>query len=96
MTIQHFGQMWPVLPYSTTPPDYVELAYGNDTVYFTKPSLSQFTPGGSGLGAFDFANLTSSPKAVRNDIKLALSPTKDSSNGAVLRYMCITVLLKFG
>jgi hypothetical protein len=25
-----------------------------------------------------------------------LSPTKDSSNGAVLRYMCITVLLKFG
>lgn len=81
-----------------TPPDYVELAYGNDTVYFSKPSLSQFTPGGSGLGNFDFEANRTSPKAIRNDLRLALSPTKDSpedDKGAVIRYVCFTVLCTF-
>ena len=58
-------------------------------VYFTKPSLSQFIPGGSGLGVFD-ANRTALLKGGSNDTKLALSRNGNAPNdgmGAVVRYL---------
>ena len=84
-----------LLPYGTSPPDYVEFAYGNETVYFPQPSLSQFIPGGSGLGIFD-ANQTASLKDSPNHAVALLTSgnAPNNSMGAVLRYLYITCLSK--
>jgi len=94
---QTFAQTWTLLPYGTSPPDHVEFAYGNDTVYFPQPSLSQFGPGGSGLGVFD-ANRTASLKDGESDTKLALLRNRNTPKDGVgvgLRYVYITILLQF-
>ena len=41
--LQHGGRVF----------DTAEFVYGNETIYFAQPSLSQFVPGGSGAGNFD-------------------------------------------
>ena len=62
------------------------LVYGNDTIYFAQPSLSQFIPGGSGAGTL---NITASivPDDSPNDTPLLTD--RNASNGdtgVVLRY----------
>ena len=44
---------WSTFPYGRSTSDTAEFIYGSDTVYFAQPSLSQFVPGGSGVGTFD-------------------------------------------
>ena len=65
-----------------------EFVYGNDTIYFAQPSLSQFTPGGSGPGTFDDSAASIGRKGPPNNNTLALmagdTPKRDT--GLVLRY----------
>ena len=82
----HQPPTWTLFPYGRSRPDYVEFAYGNETVYFSQPSLSQFIPGGSGLGTFDnhqAASLKDSPTNTLGLLTNGNGPNK--AVGAVLR-----------
>jgi len=79
--------MWALLPYGSSPPDTTEFVYGNDTVYFVQPSLSQFTPGGSGAGTFkNNQSVSIGPKGTPNDAPVLTGRNAPESNtGVVLR-----------
>ena len=81
--------LWPLLPFGVSPPDTVEVAQNNDTVYFAQLSSSQLIPGGSGFGAFDF-NQTASVIFRDNSNDMLSSSmsvnTPQDSLGKVLRY----------
>jgi len=64
--------------------DTVELVYNNETVYFAQPSLSQFVPGGSGLGTFTPAPIVLRVQPNNNPATSRNAPKSDT--GAVLRY----------
>lgn len=85
---QNFAQTWTLLPYGRSPPDTVEFVQENDTVYLAQPSLSEFTPGGSGFGTFN-ANQTASISLRDNpNATLALLMDEDPSKngmGEILR-----------
>lgn len=87
--VQSFAQTWTLLPYGRSPPDTVEFAQKNETVYFAQPSLSQLIPGGSGSGTFN-ANQTASLSLRDNpNGTLALlmnGNTPHDSVGKILRY----------
>jgi hypothetical protein len=78
-----------LLPYGRTPPDTVEFAQNNDTVYFAQPTLSQLVPGGSGSGTFN-VNQTASLNLGNNpNDTLALLTNGNApreSMGELLRY----------
>jgi hypothetical protein len=85
---QDFAQTWTLLPYGRSAPDTAEFIYGNETVYFAQPSLSQFVPGGSGAGTFNTnqsasINLRDTPN---NTLALTSRNAPKSDTGAVLRY----------
>ena len=88
--IQDFVQTWTLLPYGRSPPDAVEFAYNNESVYLAQPILSQFTPGGSGLGTFDANQTTSIGLTNTPNNTLALLANGNSPDnggiGEVLRY----------
>ena len=66
-----------------TPFDTAEFVYGNDTVYFAQPPMSQFVPGGSGPGAFD---LSISLKGAQNVTPVLMGRSAPKSNtGVTLR-----------
>lgn len=59
----------------------VSFQWNGDLVYFSEVTLSQFVPGGSGLGTFQ----TSVPISV--GVKdMYSSSSKDASLGSILRY----------
>ena len=88
--IQDFVQTWTLLPYGRSPPDAVEFVYNNESVYLAQPILSQFTPGGSGLGTFDANQTTSISLTNTPNNTLALLANGNSPDnggiGEVLRY----------
>ena len=66
--------------------DTAEFGYGDDTIYFAQPSLSQFVPGGSGAGTFN-PPLRMGLKGIPNNIPaLTGKNAPKRGNGAVLRY----------
>jgi len=78
-----------LLPYGRSPPDTVEFVQQNDTVYFDQPNLSQFTPGGSGLGTFKTNQTVSISLNDNPNNTLALLTNGNSPKngmGAILRY----------
>ena len=78
---------WFFRPGRTTS-DTAELGYGDGTVYFAQPSLSQFLPGGSGAGAFNL----NTPASISLKDTPNTTPTSAGRNppkrntGVVLRY----------
>jgi len=73
---------------SRTTSNTAELVYGNDTIYFAQPSLSQFVPGGFGAGAFNLspsASITLKGTPNNTLVSMGRSPLK-SNTGVVLRY----------
>ena len=71
-------------PYRRGTPDIAEFAYGNHTVYFAQPSLSQFILGGSGLNQ----PASIGPKGPPNDTPALMDRNAPKSDtGAVIRYV---------
>ena len=60
--------------------------YGSDTVYFAQPSLSQFIPGGSGLGTFVPSGPLGLKNTPNNTSELTGRTPVESRTGAVLQY----------
>ncbi|KAF9778318.1 hypothetical protein BJ322DRAFT_492827 [Thelephora terrestris] len=86
---QSFAQTWTLLPYGRTPPDTVEFAQNNDTVYFAQPTLSQLVPGGSGSGTFNVNQTASLDLGNNPNDTLALLMNGNApreSMGELLRY----------
>ena len=77
---------WTAFPYGNSRSDTAEFVYGNDTVYFAQPSLSQFVPGGSGAGVFNQSASIDLKDASKNSLQLAGRNAPRSYTGAVLRY----------
>jgi len=77
---------WSTSPYGRSMSDTAEFIYGNDTIYFAQPSLSQFVPGGSGVGTFN----ESASIGVRDTLNDALPLTgrnaAKSKTSGLLRY----------
>ena len=67
--------------------DTAELVYGNDTVYFAQPSLSQFTPGGSGAGTFIPPEPIGLKDPPNNTLALTGRNTPKNYTGVVLRHV---------
>ena len=77
---------WSAFLYGRSTSDTAEFIYGNDTVYFAQPSLSQFVPGGYGAGTFN-QSASVGLKGVPNDTLLLTGKNAPKSNtGVVLRY----------
>ena len=76
---------WTPFPYGGSTSDTAEFVYGNYTVYLAQPSLSQFLPGGSGVGIFDPASsiLNGPPN---NTLSSMGRNTPKSDTGVILRY----------
>ena len=66
--------------------DTAEFGYGNDIIYFTQPSLSQFVPGGSGAGTFNPPPRMGLKGPPNNVPVLTGRNAPKRGNGAVLRY----------
>jgi len=66
--------------------DTAEFIYGNDTVYFAQPRLSQFVPGGSGAGVFNQSTWIGLKDAPKNALPLPGRNASRSNAGVVLRY----------
>jgi len=64
----------------------VEFVYGNETIYFAQPSLSQFVPGGSGAGTFNQPELINLKDTPNNTLPLTGRNAPKSNTGVVLRY----------
>ena len=77
---------WSAFAYGNSMSDTSEFIYGNDTVYFAQPSLSQFLPGGYGAGALNQSALTSLNNATSNNLPLTGRNAPRSNTGVVLRY----------
>ena len=79
-------RIWPVSPYGGSTSDTTEFVYGNDTVYFSQPRLSQFVPGGSGAGAFS-QTVTIGPKGTPTDNLVSTGKNVSRNDvDVVLRY----------
>jgi len=63
-----------------------ELVYGNDTIYFAQPSLSQFIPGGSGAGTFNPSASIGLNGTPNNTLALVDKNATKGNTGVVLRY----------
>jgi len=74
-----------ILRYGVSNSDTAEFAYGNDTIYFAQPSLSQFVPGGSGAGTFNPA-LIGLKETPNNTPVLTGRNAPKSRTGVVVRY----------
>ena len=85
---QGVSRIWPASPYGGSASGTTEFVYGNDTVYFAQPSLSQFVPGGSGTGAFRINQTVSiSPNDTPNNtLGSGDESTPENNAGVVLRY----------
>ena len=82
-----FDQGWTAFPYGRSTSDIAEFIYGNETVYFAQPSLSQFVPGGSGAGAFnEYSSIILKDAPTHNTLPLTGRGAPRSNTGAVLRY----------
>jgi len=66
--------------------DIAELVYGNDTVYFAQPSLSQFVPGGSGAGTFSPSPSIGLKDTPNNTPASTGRNATKGNTGVVLRY----------
>ena len=77
---------WSAVPYGKSMSDTTEFIYGNDTVYFAQPSLSQFVPGGSGAGVFNQPATIGLKGTQNNPLPLTGRNAPRSNTGAVLRY----------
>ena len=75
-----------MLPYASGAPDVAEFAYGNETVYFAQPSLSQFIPGGFGAGAVHQRASIGLKDTQGNTPPLTGRNAPKSNTGTVLRY----------
>ena len=73
-------------PYGGSASDTAEFVYGNDTIYFAQPSLSQFVPGGSGAGTFNPASIILRVPP-NNTLALSGRNAPKSNTGVVLRYV---------
>ena len=67
-------------------PDTAEFIYGNDTVYFVQPSLSQFVPGGYGAGSFNPPASVILKDPLNNTLALTGRNPLKGNTGVVLRY----------
>jgi hypothetical protein len=83
---KHFAETWTLLPYGKSTSATSEFIYGNDTVYFAQPSLSQFVPGGSGAGTFNQPELINLRDTPNNTAPLTGRNAPKSNTGVVLRY----------
>jgi len=77
---------WSSLPYGSSMSDTAEFIYGNDTIYFAQPSLSQLVPGGSGAGIFNQSGSINFKDPPSNTLPLTGRNAPRSNTGAVLRY----------
>ena len=72
------------IPYGSAS-DTAQLVYGNDTIYFAQPSLSQLIPGGSGAGTFNQTALIVPEDTQNNALPLTGRAAPDGDTGVVLR-----------
>jgi len=77
---------WSALAYGNSMSDTAEFIYGDDTVYFAQPSLSQFFPGGYGAGVFNQFTSIGLKEAPSNTLPLTGRNASRSNTGVVLRY----------
>ena len=82
-------EAWSAVPYGKSMSDTTEFIYGNDTVYFAQPSLSQFVPGGSGAGVFNQPATIGLRGTPNNPLPLTGRDAPTSNTGAVLRYVLV-------
>ena len=71
--------------YGESVPDTAGLVYGNDTVYFSQPSLSQLAPGGSGLGNLSLSVPVGMKDTLNNTLSLMGRNAPKSHTGTILR-----------
>jgi len=69
-----------------TASETIQLTYGNDTVYFAQPILSQFVPGGSGAGTFNQSSSIGLKDTTNNNFALTGRNVTKTNAGVVLRY----------
>ena len=77
---------WSAFPYGRSMSYTAEFFYGNDTVYFAQPSLSQFAPGGSGVGTFNESTSTGLKDALNDTLPLTGRNAAKGKTGVLLRY----------
>jgi len=80
-------EAWSAVPYGKSMSDTAEFVYGNDTIYFAQPNLSQFVPGGSGAGVFDQPTTIGLKGTPNNPLPLTGRNAPRSNTGAILRYV---------
>ena len=77
--------IWEWIPYGMVS-DTAKLVYGNDTIYFAQPSLSQFIPGGSGAGTLNMSGSIVPDDTPNNTPLLTDRNASNGDIGVVLRY----------
>lgn len=84
---------WSAFPDGRGASDTVEFAYDNDTVYFAQPNLSQFLPGGYGLGVFNQSASIDQKDTLNNPLLLTGRNAPKNNAGMILRYAPLIHLL---